>query len=296
MRRILLGLVIGTFSMNGEGSGQDPMLEREATDQLEKRGVVIERGMAVVRSPDAKTIQALGLLQHVRLVGIEISNLESNHMAECLGHLGALQNLKALSLDAVHLTNKDLKKIASFTQLEGLALFSPSITDANIGQLHALKGMKNLRWLRIVHGKVAQEALMDLKRELAPLTNLYFEKDMTLHPLPITPKDDGLVKLQKEKLNAAIAEINTAYREFRGKVRFLTPECTFCERMKNAITELNDPKLTMNVANELVEFMDRAHRDTGESQKGSAIYQRTRYYYLDAQMLQMRLKKQLDAK
>ncbi|MBI1832534.1 MAG: hypothetical protein HYR84_13925, partial [Planctomycetes bacterium] len=115
--------------------------------------------------------------------------------------------------------------------------------------------------------------------------------------MAILPKDDAFTKLQKEKLNAAISEINATYLQARaGKIHFADIGESG-RRFRDAVVDLNDPKATIKVVNAFVELMAHAQKDAEASFSAGRLdperAHRIRYYYLDAQILQMRLKKQL---
>lgn len=121
-----------------------------------------------------------------------------------------------------------------------------------------------------------------------------------LLPLPILAKDKGVVKLQKEKLNAAVAELNVLTKMVEAGKGTVAEFVEAAGRLKDAAVDLNDPKLTMKIVNDYVGLLAEVHRVTelrvnaGNDRMDSL--HRVRYYYLDAQILQLRQKKQLDAK
>lgn len=134
-----------------------------------------------------------------------------------------------------------------------------------------------------------------------PKEAVQVEKDLSLKPVPISPKDDALLKLQKEKLNAVIAELNYGYELYKdGKVTFEGVTIAASGRLKDTVLELNDANVTMKTVNAYVELMEQAHKDTETRFKAGTLspqaYYRERYYYFDAQILQLRVKKQLDGK
>ncbi|MBI3821480.1 MAG: hypothetical protein HY289_02245 [Planctomycetes bacterium] len=123
-----------------------------------------------------------------------------------------------------------------------------------------------------------------------------------LQPLIVLQTDAPLVQLQKEKLNAAVSELNAMQQRIRaGKASI--GEGDFCEagrRFKDAVLDLNDAKLTIKTVSDYVDMMHHAYKQADVQYKAGRLLPdnmfRVRYYHLDAQILQLREKKKLEGK
>jgi hypothetical protein len=314
MRWILLALFGTACLISPVGYGQNPPSDNEVFKKLEKHGIFpgpigpFGKGTVAlhctINLADSETLKALRLLRHVReLTEIHIFVAEPKHMEECLKLIGELPKIKVLHLEADRFPDKDLKIIAAFKQLEDLSLGFPDVTDEQIRELHALKDLKTLKRLYVLYAQASPKVLEDLKDALKQVKEVTFEKDLRIQLLKISPKDDPITKLQKEKFNAAASELNLRLDFSRsGKGRMSDPSALGAlQRLRDAALDVSDQELKLKVVNHYVEFMESAYKEIDERFKAAIggspeHFHQLRYYYLDAQILQLRLKKQFEAK
>ena len=151
-------------------------------------------------------------------------------------------------------------------------------------------------------GEVPPKSLENLKRAL-PQANVHFQA--TLFSLKIADADDVLTKLKKEKFNAALARLPhvTVIPVGRTPIDWDTVTAKFLEgsrQLVDAALDLDDPKLAMRTLDAHVNLMEHAFKRAEEKYKWAEMspdnYFAIRYQYFDAQILQLRYKKKLQAK
>jgi hypothetical protein len=275
--------------------------QEKVREQLEGKGfdVDLKNQTVTARVTDAASLKAFGLLAHLRelkVVEVEIFDHEFN--SAVLKTIGELPKLESLYLTAELLTKDDLAKIVAFKQLEVLVLDSRDMSEDKLKMLHTLNGWKKLQRLQLTHGRVSPKSLDELKRALPQVKDLSLQRELThLQPVPIMPADAPLVKLQKAKLNAAIAELTMRQRLdlrcFRPAEDFFV-DCA--QRVKAAVIDLNDPEVTRELIYDYVDILVRAEREGERKFKAGQLppeaFHRLQYYSLDAQIWQMRVKGQ----
>jgi hypothetical protein len=120
--------------------------------------------------------------------------------------------------------------------------------------------------------------------------------------LVIGAKEEALAKLKKERFNASLDAIKAYSAKIEaGKATYGDLEFIALARfLTDAALDLGDPALTMKIIDDYVGMAKTALSDAQVQYEAGRIepykYHQARYHYLDAQILQARLKKQLDKK
>jgi hypothetical protein len=313
MRQICLASAIVTACLSGTVFGQREPSQpdsRSILDKLEKHGISVhpyfdrkeqgQRAYVVVR--DAETVKALDLLRQVNnLSAVSLHLSEAGHTLACLKGIENLAKVKKLAVHAQALTTDDLKIISRMKQLDDLTLKCAELSDAQMKELHALKALKNLE---LSCCQVSPKSLDNLKRAL-PQVKVDFRRVpemFFLAELRVSDADDVLTKLQKEKYNVALTRVlYLDERMMQGTIDILQRReglnlpYEAVRQLTDAAVDLNDPKLAMKIIDGCVELM-REYSDLAEELQKAGIMSpdeanRIRYYFLDAQILQIRHKK-----
>jgi hypothetical protein len=218
-----------------------------------------------------------------------------------------LPTVKHLEIVAIQLSGQELQEIASLKHVEDLSLESQEFSAALLKPLHEMKGLKRL-WL-ISANEIPPAAVGDLKNALtepdqviaAQVPAIFF-----FQPLAVAPGDSPIAKLKKEKFNAALAAVRGNERTImaggRNSYRSSAPSLEIARVLKEAILDLDDPALRLKAIDGYVDLMKVAEEETriklelGAQGVDPETHQIARYHYLDAQLLQLQLRKQAEKK
>jgi hypothetical protein len=316
MRWLFLLLVGAAGFVNGLAYGQSQPSEDELLAKFREQGVFLQpidpskkEMMASVRVSNAETLIALDALSKVKdLTEIRLGVVEAIWTEPCLKRIKSFPGVKQLEIRADEMTVADFKTIVTLKQLERLTLECADLSDAQLRQLHAMKDLKELRLICL---QVSPKTLDELKRALPQAISIEVERMLLLFALPpvkISSTEDGLTKLQREKFNAALAEIrifvgrlkagqlNLAGNDSEGPRVFLESG----QRLVAAALDLNDPPFAMKVVDGHVQLLAQIYKETESQHQAGQVHPQTfyrvQYQYLDAQILQIRLKKKLEGK
>jgi hypothetical protein len=254
--------------------------------------------------PTCKSLDGIEKLALVPdLTSVHASLGDDKLTNDFLDRIGKLpKTVKELEISINCNSNADLKKLAAAKHIQRLYLAFPDIDDTQVRQLHALKDLKQLKHVTLAHLHAPPKLLEELKRALPNVEKIDFDRiELAIPTLRIEREDSALVNLKKEKLNAAVLGLNDAFhKRFEPRVQDEEMIADASRRVTAALADLNDPGLTMKVVNAQVDLLGKKHEELRQRFTAGSIapetYYRARYEYLDAQILQMRFKKQSEAK
>jgi hypothetical protein len=251
----------------------------------------------------AKDVQAcldklkpLSDMAELRIGAERLSETELNLLAQ-------LKQVKQLQISVESMTEKELSQLSAFAHLEGLSLVYLDITEKEVAQLHALKSLKKLRSFHLAHLRLTTKTLAELEEALGQVKIVTFEQGEAIRPLYIAPNDSPLVRLRKEKFNVVAKELLLILQSrHSGRCFNSTPLWhDSMRRYRDAALEIDDPRLKMRVVNDYVALMERIDKDTerlykiGHERDTPGAYFRVRYEYLQAQILQLELRKEMQS-
>jgi hypothetical protein len=269
---------------------QDMLKSIEALTQVKK--LTVSAGMLTIDD-----LKAIGRMRQLEFLSLRCKELSNAHLKA----LESIKSLKSLNLDCDAFSESQLRVLGKMQALKELELKCPELSDAETKELHALARLKRLE---LVCGEVSPKSLDDLKRALRQAK---IEFRDTLFPVKVLDTDSALTKLQKEKFNVALARIpfltEIPKTSAGGPIDRSAFTARFLEgsrQLVDAALDLNDPKLALRTIDAHVRLMENAFKLAEERYKTGAMppddYLAIRYHYLDAQILQLRHKKKLQAK
>jgi len=311
MYRFLFVLAVVAFWLLGGLAANAQPQDLELQEQLHKYGVFLSPNpldgmglLATISSDKLDSGMAVKLLRRVKnLTEIGLHLGEGKLTADHLKLIKDLPAVKRLEVHAYQLSDQDIKTIATLKHLEGLTLESAEFTDVH---LRALQTMTGLQFVSLACVEVSPKAVAELKIALVLVKSFHVER-FAIRLLPsqkISPNDDLLTKLRKEKFNAALVGIRSYHTLIRGGFEHATYSSRefldLAHHLKHAAMDLNEPVLKMNVIDGLVELWKRADREAIHLMESGRLrrhqHQIIRCNLLDAQILQVQLRKQMDKK
>jgi hypothetical protein len=306
MRWTLLVLAI---AISGPARAQTPS-EEEAIKRLAKYGVKVyrekDRTSARVLVANAETLKALDLLRHVKRVDyLDMDITDAKLVKGAVEALKHTLDVKGMRIDAKRgLAEADFEILAKLSKLEGLSLSGNAVTAKQLQVLGGLAKQKGLKSLRIRTAQFPQQELEQLKSAFPEqkFTLYHFPTIHFMDPLPIAPEESRTVKMQKQKLNAAIADIVAnlhEYQGFQGENRAL--DIIRLRNLRDAALDLDDAALRSRLIDDYVFITEKRYKyvkaagDREPRVSGSALHL-FEYEYADAQLTQLRLKMPAESK
>ena len=334
MCRLLSAMIIA-FGPVPLVSAQTSPAEKRLFDELDKAGIVVfDLHIDVKASPriaqvnlrnpgavkgmnrlrDVKNLSSVSIFDATSVIIESGTKIEPNpeikskpiapqHIEEALQRVAELPHVTTLRLHIDNLSADHLKRVASMKQLETLGIEVFDITDQRIRDFHALKVLKNLKELQLARFKVSPNALADLKAAFVHVEFARFLKPFPeFRELEIAAKEAPLIKLQKAKYNAAIAEVKRKRLQIEagkrppGDVDFLQS----LGRVKDAAADLGDLQLSKRTLEDYLDIAEMAYAEARARVEAGSLdpdqFHRAHYFYLDAQIELMRFQKKLESK
>lgn len=311
MRPIPVVVAVVAFWVSGEIPGRAQLVDEKHAALLRKHGIEIihfEDSAPVnlvnarIVSPDpspAKVTELLRPFKKLKSLGLVLGPAGVTE-----GHLKIIKDLPTvtrLNIEAVQLSEQDMKKVATLQQLESLSLGSMEFTDA---QLRPLQMMKRVKRIELECAEFSPTALAELRGALIQAESVEaFTMPRLAYflPLKIAPDEMPLTKLKKEKVNEMVAGVQQFVNLIRaGAERYSSNNfIELVKNLKDSVLDLDDPVTKMAVVDGYVDLMKiaeaevRSARDAGGGGLKPYQFHLVRYYYLDAQVLQLQLRKQL---
>lgn len=243
------------------------------------------------------------------LLGVDLRLEDTPLTDEELKLLKSLPAARDLQISASQLTERDVNMIASLKHVENLSLASRDVFPELLRPLQAMKGLKQLT---ILSGNKFSEAAEAKLQKAFPgvkvgtnASSVFPTPAIYFFPL-IKPAetDSAEAKLKKEKFNAALA----AFRHIQAKIRAGTRDFTYADdpmllnmqAFKNSILDLDDPGMRVKAFDAYVDLTKIAEKESQFKLDAGNLdpykYDLIRYYHLDAQLIQLQLKKQAEMK
>jgi hypothetical protein len=307
-------LLVSLMSMPGQEAGSSSGYpDRPLADQLAAHGINIwnrhyPNGAilpeASIDLRKAGSLIGLNLLREVKLLALaHVVAEDAERTDQLIKIIATFPKLKVLSLKTKTLTAKELPRLAGLRSLEKLTLECPDLTDAHARRLEALKELPQLKSVRLQYAHISPESLARLQKSLPQVTTFDFDEDISVRLLKmaaVTARDDQLTKLKKQKLTAALRQLQVHYYDAKVNYRYLDTLAECGKKVTDAAMDLSDQDLKRIIIGEYIRFLEsiyllgerrfKCKRDDGSM--SHLFPPMLEYYYLDAQILQRRLKKQ----
>ena len=289
--------------------------EEEAIKKLAKIGIKVyreeDRMNATVHVANEEALKALDLLRHFkRLDYLNMDITDAKLVKSSVDALKHTPTLKGLGINAKNgLASADLEGVVKLSNLEGLGLEGNEITAKQLQALGGLAKLERFKGLTIRTAKFPKEEAEQLKRVLSK-RNFSFHHYPTIQfmaPLPIAPEESREIKLQKQKLNAAIADVVANLYEhngFRGQSGSQSLDTLRLHNLRNAALDLDDADLRNKIIDDYVFITEQRYkhvkavldREPEFRRFDNSLLHIFEYEHADAQLTQLRLAKKADAK
>jgi hypothetical protein len=233
---------------------------------------------------------------------IILAKADAKWTTACLERLNDFPKLKVLRVEASALGENDVKSIAKLKALEHLKLECPKFSES---QIKLIGDMKSLQSFHLAALDFPPKSAKLLRVALPKVNEFYLEHIPAILSAPlveIAKNDTPLAKLQKARLNAALNGMKSICQDSRiGSAHLGGPaSLEMMRHLREAILELDDPGLAEPIVRDYVQLAeiafnakDARFRQFGESTKENHLLE---CVYLDAQIIQLKLKKKLDDK
>jgi hypothetical protein len=324
MRSFVFALTILSFFIPSEAFAQEKLSQKELEEKLKKLGIELRRASSFGLDPDAQsayfqrvdqnTLRGLDLLrqaQNLAEIVLDLKKADAKSATACLERLNDFPKLKYLHVRFATVRDNDVKWIARVKSVERLDLECPGISE---GQIKSIGEMKSLKYLHLTALEIPPKSAKVLRAALPKIEGFQLQQIPAIHstpPLKIADNDTPLVKAQKAKVNSALKGIKLFCVDrpsLDGARNLWNPKAMELMReLKDALLELDDPILTERIVQDYVQLTEIAFKvndmvftrerfDGGTDRGFSAEVHLMECIYLDAQILQLKMKKKRDNK
>ncbi len=303
MRRIELSLAVLLIFCATQSRIAAQEVDEKYAEQLRKHGIIVHpldtedvRAYITKKADPAKAPELLNRLKNITVLCLLLDDglLTDGH----LKMIKAFPKLKAVEIRSHQLSEQDIARIVTVGQLEEITLESREFSEAHLRLLQKLKGVKRLH-LDCVD--VSPKALAEFEKALGESLSVFRFPSLSFFPaLTILDAEDVAMKLKKEKVNAALAGIQSYMTLVKaGSASYFNLELVEMARnLKAAALDLDDPSLRLKLVDGYVQLLALAAEEAEHAFKAGGgsfkpyQYHTLRYHHFDARLLQLQLTKQ----
>jgi uncharacterized membrane protein YgcG len=302
-------------------------------DELKTYNIELYAGFphtAKISLKDAKTLKGMELLRAAKslaYVDLDMQNSESTE--EYLKLLAGFADLSTLQIRNGTLKEKDIERIGALKSLSRLMIEYPEFTDHQLKQLEPLKTLKQPYFIELRYKNfVTPDLEARLERAFSGRPYLFLVEDISWRlakTVNIGANEDQLTKLKKQKFITAAKALQASFEATRNSNSSSSSGSSSssssgsgssgsaknaregwgdfaaaAKMMKDAVLELDDRQLALDLVNDYVRYIEKAHtaceKRFHEKSLSASEYHFVQYSLLDAQILQLQLRKQLQKK